>query len=198
MTPNRKLVCGVQRHAAMGLAFQSPLDVRHARAAKPKSTASDGSGKVSATAASTEAAESLASRSIQVRILDTAQAGLTSFVNGGLFGAIFGFVSGLASKRNLKLALGEARSSGISWGGIGALYAGIQTAAKNIRGVDDTWNTVLGACGSGVYLSWGQGGRSMAQGCVSFAAFTYVVEKYLYPRNQQEPLTDEEKLMYGK
>lgn len=73
--------------------------------------------------------------------------------------------------------------NGRSWGGISAIYAGLQTASKVVRDKDDRFNSVVGACGSGAVFSMKNGPRGAAQGCVSFAALSYLIDVLASPKD---------------
>ncbi len=105
-------------------------------------------------------------------------------VSGMLFGGFFGLIAGAWSKRSLGGALAEARSSGRSWGSISAIYSGLHAASYAIRKKDDRMNTIIGACGSGAYFSNG-GPRGALQGCVTFAAMSFLIEAMIAPKEQE-------------
>lgn len=73
---------------------------------------------------------------------------------------------------------------------ISAVYAGLQTASKVIRNREDRFNSVVGACGSGAAFSAKGGPRAAAQGCVSFAALSYIIDMLTGPK-QPDNLSDE-------
>lgn len=117
------------------------------------------------------------------RIMDVAVATTSSLLNGGIFGGLFGLVSGAWSTRSFAGAFGEARTNGVSWGGISGIYAGLQTASRVVRNKDDRVNNVVGACGSGAVFSLKNGPRAAAQGCVSFAALSYLIDVFTTPKD---------------
>lgn len=100
----------------------------------------------------------------------------SNLINGCVIGAIFGFVSGVWSTRSFSGAFREAGTMAKSWASISAIYAGIQTTAKVLRGKDDRYNAIVGACGSGAFFQARAGPTSAAQGCVSFAALSYLID----------------------
>jgi hypothetical protein len=120
------------------------------------------------------------------RAVDVAVAAVSNLLNGGIFGAFFGLISGAWTHRSLAGALGEAKVNGKSWGGISGIYAGLQTASRVIRNKDDRFNNVVGACGSGAVFSAKQGPRAAAQGCVSFAALSYMIDVFTAPKDPPE------------
>lgn len=120
---------------------------------------------------------------LEERAIDVAVATMSNLLNGGIFGAFFGLISGAWTHRSLAGALGEARMNGKSWGGISGIYAGLQTASRVIRNKDDRMNNVVGACGSGAVFSLKNGPRAAAQGCVSFAALSYLIDVFTTPKD---------------
>eukprot|EP00871_Galdieria_phlegrea_P004944 jgi/Galph1/5450/GphlegSOOS_G4075.1 len=109
-----------------------------------------------------------------------------SFANGAFMGGLFGLVQGGISSKSFGGAFKEAVISGRTWGGISAVYACLQSASKVIRGRDDKYNNVVGACGSGAFFSWNGGLRAALQGCISFALFSYLIDMFLSPKESLE------------
>ncbi|CAM9533553.1 unnamed protein product [Discosporangium mesarthrocarpum] len=62
-----------------------------------------------------------------------------------------------------------------SWGMLTASFAGFTSVSKVIRGRDDKWDQVCGACGAGAFLCREQGPRAMAQGCLSYSLLTLLL-----------------------
>jgi hypothetical protein len=112
------------------------------------------------------------------RAIDVAVSATSSLLNGA--------VSGAWTTRSAAGALAEAKSNGQSWGGISGIYAGLQTLARVVRNTDDRWNNVLGACGSGAVFSIKQGPRAAAQGCVSFAGLSYLIDVFASPKDAED------------
>ncbi|KAI0566989.1 Tim17-domain containing protein [Gracilaria domingensis] len=86
-------------------------------------------------------------------------------------------------------AFAEAGNNLRSWAAISAVYAGLQTASKVIRNKDDRYNSVIGACGSGATFYVRSGPRAAAQGCVTFAALSYLIDALVVPK--EDPNSDE-------
>lgn len=125
------------------------------------------------------------------RVVEVVLAASSNLLNGAIFGALFGFVSGVWSTRSLRGALTEAKNNGRSWGAISGVYAGVQTAAKVLRNREDKFNSVIGACGSGAAFTAKSGPRAAAQGCVSFAALSYIIDMLTSGQNKEDPTSDE-------
>lgn len=120
------------------------------------------------------------------RVVHVFVATTSNLINGAIIGAVFGFISGVWSTRSLKGAFGEARGMAKSWAGISAIYAGLQTTAKVIRGRDDRYNALIGACGSGAAFQAHGGPSAAAQGCVSFAALSYLIDSLTAPKQDDQ------------
>lgn len=168
----RVLLCSHPRHLAF---MRSPTAIN----AAPKTN----------TPAPPLATPSLSSLTPADRLMQVALATTSNLFNGAIFGALFGFVSGAWSSRSLRGAGAEARSNARSWAVISAVYAGLQTAAKVVRGKEDRYNAIIGACGSGAVFSAKAGPRAAAQGCVSFAALSYLIDTFASP--SAPPTSDE-------
>lgn len=133
------------------------------------------------------AGKALADLTAAERVVDVAVAATSNLLNGGIFGAFFGLVSGGWTTRSLGGAFSEAKVNGKSWGGISCIYAGLQTASRVVRNKDDRMNNVVGACGSGAVFSAKNGPRAAAQGCVSFAALSYLIDVFTTPKDSPGP-----------
>lgn len=127
-------------------------------------------------------------RTVEVVIATT-----SNLLNGAIFGALFGFISGAWSTRSFSGALREARNNGKSWALISGVYAGLQTFSKVVRNREDRYNAVIGACGSGAAFTAKGGPKAALQGCVSFAALSYLIDMLAGGGLQpQKELTDEQ------
>jgi hypothetical protein len=125
------------------------------------------------------------------RFVDVAMAATSNLLNGAVFGAFFGLISGAWTHRSLAGAWGEAKMNGRSWGSISGIYAGLQSAARVIRNKDDRFNNVIGACGSGAVFTAKGGPRAAAQGCVSFAGLSYLIDVFTTPKDAPEADNDQ-------
>lgn len=131
-----------------------------------------------------------AERAAQVALMTGA-----NLVNGALLGGVFGLLAGGWSKRTFAGAFAEMRTNARTWGFISGTYAGLQMSARAIRGVDDRFNAVIGACGSGAAFSSKNGPRAALQGCVSFAAFSFLIDVMTTPKEaevgKEDPMSAE-------
>lgn len=173
------LLCPLSR----SLAFASP---------SPVHAASSGSGKIGGNAASPPpgyppfAPTPVSLMTPAERVVHVFVATTSNLINGFFIGSIFGFFSGAWGTRSFGGAFREAKTMGKSWAGISAIYAGLQTAAKVIRGKDDRYNALVGACGSGAAFQAHAGPASAAQGCVSFAALSYLIDSLTAPKQDDQ------------
>ncbi|GJQ12569.1 hypothetical protein GpartN1_g4360.t1 [Galdieria partita] len=124
--------------------------------------------------------------SLRDKVMQVCSATALSFANGAFMGGIFGLVQGGVSSKSFGGAWKEAAISGRTWGAISAIYACLQSASKVVRGKDDKYNNVVGACGSGAFFSWNNGFRAALQGCISFALFSYLIDMFLTPKTPLE------------
>mmetsp|Transcript_3220 Transcript_3220/g.9821 ORF Transcript_3220/g.9821 Transcript_3220/m.9821 type:complete len:202 (-) Transcript_3220:368-973(-) len=121
----------------------------------------------------------------------------SSFLNGLIFGGLFGLVSGAWSTKSWAGAWANAKTSGMSWGGLSATYSGLQSLATAIRDKQDKYNNIIGACGSGALLSLPSGPQAALRGCASFSLFAYFFDAF-FSGSQTPERTMEEKLISGE
>lgn len=106
-------------------------------------------------------------------------------LTGLALGSLAGLGSGLWNKRGFNTTLQDMRSSGLSFGFVSAVYAGVSTAARLIRGKEDRYNSTIASCASGGAFYAKGGPRAMVQGCVTFAAFSYFIDMFFTPKEQK-------------
>lgn len=68
---------------------------------------------------------------------------------------------------------------GKTFGGIGFIYAGVECVIEKGRGKHDLYNSVLSGCITGGGLAIRAGPQAGAFGCVSFAAFSTLMDYFL-------------------
>eukprot|EP00210_Caulerpa_lentillifera_P005318 g5081.t1 len=61
---------------------------------------------------------------------------------------------------------------------MGALFAGSECVIEKHRAKHDTYNTVYAGCFTGGVLGYSGGPKMMCFGCVSFAAFSVVIDRF--------------------
>lgn len=133
---------------------------------------------------------------VAARVKEVFTTATSSALSGSIFGLLFGLVSGTVGRKGVGPTFAAAQAQARSWGGVSAVYSGLQTAAKVARAKNDRWNNVIGACGSGAAFSCASGGgpRAALQGCVSFALFSYVIDGLVPSTGGDATKTDAELL----
>jgi hypothetical protein len=121
-----------------------------------------------------------------------------SYLSGGVFGYVWGGVSGSPSlfkplenagggaqpqrkfaQLQSKLASlnGAACTQAKSWGELSAAFSGCHALTRCVRGgKEDRWNSIVGSGLAGAYLNKGAGVQGMLQGGMTYASFTYVID----------------------
>lgn len=102
---------------------------------------------------------------------------------GGLMGSLFGFGSGLFKKQGFKGALREGGSSAKTFTILSGVHSIVSCYLKKVRGKEDAWNAGIAGCATGLALSTPGTPQALVQSCLSFGAFSFILE-YL---NQTRP-----------
>lgn len=97
--------------------------------------------------------------------------GLLGGVAGMFVGATFGKVPDVSLLASMKAKTGQMAGD---WGKLTAVFTGFTQLSIVVRGRNDQWDQVLGACGAGAYLNRGKGPRAMLQGAASYGLFSLV------------------------
>lgn len=194
-TPRRAAVCALRQAPRRRQAGSTGLAFSFGRGGRRKDDAAVLLAQPSAAPVVLEPvvdAETAALRAapITARVKEVFTTSTSSALSGSIFGLLFGIVSGTVGRKGVGPTLAAAQAQARSWGGVSAVYSGLQTAAKVARAKNDRWNNVIGACGSGAAFSCASGGgpRAAVQGCVSFALFSYVIDG-LVPSTGGDPAT---------
>lgn len=89
----------------------------------------------------------------------------------------------LSTKEQMKLTardmLKQSKSSAKSFGTIGAIYTVTECTIEKTRGKHDLTNALAAGCLTGGALAVRGGPQATAIGCAGFAAFGYVIDKFM-------------------
>eukprot|EP00904_Undaria_pinnatifida_P012208 jgi/Undpi1/8117/HiC_scaffold_24.g10589.m1 len=96
---------------------------------------------------------------------------ITGCVIGGFMGATFGRVPDVGVLKSVQMKSGQM---GADWGKLTAAFSGFTSASTVIRGRNDKWDQVVGACGAGAFLNRAKGPSGMAQGAATYGLFSLI------------------------
>lgn len=113
---------------------------------------------------------------------------------GGLMGSVFGFGSGLFKRQGFKVALREGGTSAKTFALLSGVHSIVSCYLKRLRGKEDAWNAGLAGCATGLALSTPGTPQALAQSCLSFGAFSFVLEYMNNPRAALAATTSEDSL----
>ncbi|KAG0624170.1 hypothetical protein M758_3G229100 [Ceratodon purpureus] len=102
---------------------------------------------------------------------------------GGLMGSVFGFGAGIFKKQGFKGALREGGSSAKTFAILSGVHSIVSCYLKKIRGKEDAWNAGIAGCATGLALSTPGTPQALAQSCLSFGAFSFVLEYMNHTRS---------------
>lgn len=71
---------------------------------------------------------------------------------------------------------GKASTQAIQWATLSAAFSGFHALSRVVRGTEDKWNGIFGSLATGAYLNRKGGARAMAQGGISYASVTYLLD----------------------
>ncbi|CAM9113229.1 unnamed protein product [Choristocarpus tenellus] len=105
----------------------------------------------------------------------TINAYISGYITGLVWGAIMGStwarvpdVGFFSSVRTKSVQMGG------TWGMLTASFQGFTAISRVLRGRDDEWDQIFGACGAGAFLCKDKGPQAMAQGCLSYGLLSYL------------------------
>ncbi|CAN0431829.1 unnamed protein product [Ectocarpus sp. 12 AP-2014] len=115
---------------------------------------------------------------------------MQSFIGGTIMGCVIGGVMGGSFGRVpdvgwLKSVQTKAVEMGGNWGQLSAAFTGFTSISTVIRGRNDKWDQVLGACGAGAFLNRAKGPQGMAQGAATYGLFSLI---FALPSGQDDEL----------
>lgn len=70
----------------------------------------------------------------------------------------------------------KAATQAISWASLSASFSGFHALSRVIRNKEDKWNGIIGSAATGAFLNRKGDARAMAQGAISYASVTYLLD----------------------
>lgn len=71
------------------------------------------------------------------------------------------------------------RSYAKGFGMMGALFSGSECVIEKFRAKHDMYNSIYAGCSAGAILAHSGGPKAMCVGCASFAAFSYMIDRFM-------------------
>ena len=71
---------------------------------------------------------------------------------------------------------GKASTQAMNWATLSASFSGFHALSRVVRNKEDKWNGIIGSAATGAYLNRKGGVRAMAQGGISYASVTYLLD----------------------
>ena len=107
-----------------------------------------------------------------------------SYLSGAVLGYTLGgfmavpslFQKNTSNKGPIANWHGKASSQAMNWASLSAAFSGFHALSRVVRNKEDKWNGIIGSAATGAFLSRKGGVQAMAQGGISYASVTYLLD----------------------